>query len=188
MNEPKAPYSFSCDLATLPEGETEVRLEPSAEARAAIASWAGVAQVESLAAAIRLARAGENSYSYQGHFEADVVQSCVVTLEPVRSHISADMERHFRVAAARKRRERRSEEPEIEDEEDEETDMLTSPVLDLAAPLLEELALSIDPYPRAPGVVFAAPVDEGGAEESPFAVLERLKTAPAEKTKAAKRR
>ena len=45
---------------------------------------------------------------------------------------------------------------------------------DLAAPLREELALAIDPYPRAPGVAFEKP-DDADKSDHPFAVLERLK-------------
>jgi hypothetical protein len=54
--------------------------------------------------------------------------------------------------------------------------MLESSIVDLAAPLLEELSLSLDPYPRKAGVQFAPP-EEAPAEEpnNPFAVLGKLK-------------
>ncbi len=48
---------------------------------------------------------------------------------------------------------------------------------DLAAALIEEFILALDPYPRAPGVEFQAPEGEGAAE-SPFAVLKGLKSGP----------
>ena len=48
---------------------------------------------------------------------------------------------------------------------------------DLAAPLIEEFILGLDPYPRAPGVAFQPPEGEGAAE-SPFAVLKGLKSPP----------
>ena len=53
-------------------------------------------------------------------------------------------------------------------------DEIESPVYDLGTPLREELALAIDPYPRAPGVAFEAPADDG-QRESPFAALGKLK-------------
>ena len=53
--------------------------------------------------------------------------------------------------------------------------MLPSPHVDLAAPLLEELTLALDPYPRAPGVAFAALKDEAAPTANPFAVLAKLK-------------
>ncbi len=46
---------------------------------------------------------------------------------------------------------------------------------DLAAPLLEEFSLAIDPYPRAPGVAFDAPATTEDPPENPFAVLGKLK-------------
>jgi hypothetical protein len=46
---------------------------------------------------------------------------------------------------------------------------------DLAAPVLEEYTLSLEPYPRCPGVEFAAKDEPGEARQSPFAVLKTLK-------------
>jgi hypothetical protein len=46
---------------------------------------------------------------------------------------------------------------------------------DLAVPVLEEYTLSLEPYPRRPGVEFAPPSDPEDRAESPFAVLKSLK-------------
>ena len=46
---------------------------------------------------------------------------------------------------------------------------------DLAAPLLEEFLLALDPYPRAPGVVFESPETGEVPPPNPFAVLKALK-------------
>jgi uncharacterized metal-binding protein YceD (DUF177 family) len=62
----------------------------------------------------------------------------------------------------------------LEDDAPEEIDSLH---YDLAAALIEEFILALDPYPRAPGVEFQAPEGEG-ATESPFAVLKGLKSSP----------
>jgi hypothetical protein len=45
--------------------------------------------------------------------------------------------------------------------------------LDLVHYVLEDLSLSIDPFPRKPGAVFIAP--EPAVEVSPFAILRQLK-------------
>jgi hypothetical protein len=45
--------------------------------------------------------------------------------------------------------------------------------LNLVHYVLEDLSLSIDPFPRKPGAVFVAP--EPAVELSPFAVLRQLK-------------
>jgi len=63
--------------------------------------------------------------------------------------------------------------PSIDDELTEEIESLT---YDLAAPLLEEFSLAIDPYPRAPGVAFEPQSDRAQkGEEGPFAALKALK-------------
>ena len=46
---------------------------------------------------------------------------------------------------------------------------------DLAVPVLEELVLAIDPYPRASGVAFEAPQDDADSPVHPFAALKQLK-------------
>ena len=49
-------------------------------------------------AVVKLTRAASDRYLYNGHFAADVVQACVVTLEPVPAHLEGDFERTFRLA------------------------------------------------------------------------------------------
>ena len=46
---------------------------------------------------------------------------------------------------------------------------------DLAGPVLEEYVLSLDPYPRRPGVEFAPETGPLDRPESPFSVLKSLK-------------
>ena len=105
-----------------------------------------------------------------------MVQSCVVTLAPVRSTLEGAFERQFRVLPARARRAAPDVEPVVNDGD---TEMLASGVVDLAAPVLEEFVLAIDPYPRAPGAVFEGPTEdepEESAAAKPFAALAKLKT------------
>ena len=64
--------------------------------------------------------------------------------------------------------------------------MLSSSLVDVVAPVLEELSLMLDPYPRAPGVTFEAPGDDVKERDSPFAVLAKLKVTAPKKPKAGK--
>ena len=59
--------------------------------------------------------------------------------------------------------------------DDDAPEMIEGHKYDLAAPLLEELSLAIDPYPKEEGEVFAAEDDPAAKPESPFAVLKQLK-------------
>jgi hypothetical protein len=61
------------------------------------------------------------------------------------------------------------------DAEEEGPEEIESLHYDLAAPLLEEFVLSLEPYPRRPGVEFAPQTDGQERAESPFAVLKGLK-------------
>ncbi len=180
MTLPPPPYVQNFDLFTLSEGGNEKSLKPPAAALAAIAEWAGVAAVHSLEAKVRVLRAGESTFRYSGQLTAELDQNCVVTMEPVRESISRDFERTYVVVP---RRHSRPAMMELSKEDLDEAETLDSPVIDLAAPILEELALAIDPYPRAPGAVFEAPpgldeIVEPAPRESPFAVLGQLKAAP----------
>lgn len=56
---------------------------------------------------------------------------------------------------------------------DDPPDVLSGRTLNLAHYVLEDLSLSINPFPRRPGAVFVAP--EPAEEASPFAVLRQLK-------------
>lgn len=175
------PFSASFDLGLVPERGKEIVLSPTEKERRAIAKWLGIEAVESLKATVLISRKANDAYSYAATFEADVIQACVVTLEPVRAHLSGEYDRRYRVLPrSSARRKKPVEEPrgiEISVHDEDEPELLESPILDLAAPLLEELSLALDPYPRAPGVSFEPPAEEPEPSDNPFAVLERLKTA-----------
>ena len=90
------------------------------------------------------------------------------------SHIARSFVRELYFDPALKRAKERPEEDFLqEDDKPEEIDSLH---YDLAAPLIEEFVLAIDPYPRAPGVAFEGPQEAQDRPESPFAVLKGLKS------------
>lgn len=180
-----APFTVPYDLSALAVHATsEVTLKPDKPERDATATWLGIEGLDGLNATVTLLRESDERYAYTANFEADVVQACVITLEPVASHVSGEFRRVFRLRPKPSRR--RKEVPEAPlgafelSADEDELEMLDSPILDLAAPLLEELSLALDPYPKAPGATFESPAEESEPTESPFAVLEILKTAPAE--------
>ena len=87
--------------------------------------------------------------------------------------------RHMRRSHHALGTEARAPDVEVPVEGDEDTpEVLSGTLIDLAAPLLEELSLGLDPYPRAKGVTFESPKDEAEPEETPFAVLAKLKQRP----------
>ena len=85
MSEAGFPISHPYELGRLPQAGDEVVIAPSADDLARIAHWAGVdargrAEGEDRAAGSYRRR----DYASTPSLEADIVQSCVVTLDPVR--------------------------------------------------------------------------------------------------------
>ena len=177
MNDPEAPAPFVArfDLNRLSEAgyETEIVLGPVELTK--LAHWADVASVENFRGRVSLRRLAPSRFAYSASLAARITQDCTVTLEPVSSNIDIDFTRELHlVSQARKIVDFSGEIASVADD-DGVPEEIESPRYDLAAPLLEEFLLAIDPYPRAPGVVFEAPADPGAATESPFAALKKLK-------------
>lgn len=171
------PFTRNFDLGRLPGAGADLRLDAKGEELTRIAQWADVCAVEAFGATIRLRKHSANRFALDAELVADIVQNCVVTLEPVTTHIARAVHRELHIA------ERTRLKPHEliplgagagDDEVPEEIDGTT---YDLAAPLLEELVLAIDPYIRAPGVEFVEPAPEAPepARPNPFAVLKSLK-------------
>lgn len=154
-----------------PEGES-FAIEANASERQALATRLELPALRELRAQGRIAfRGGRKVIAVTGRFEAVLDQVCVVTLEPFTTRVADGFERLFT-----------TEPDEVEEELvlDAEGDMpepLESGLLDLGELVAEELAVGIDPHPRAPGSdAEAARLVEGERrEEGPFAALARLR-------------
>jgi uncharacterized metal-binding protein YceD (DUF177 family) len=161
------------DLATLFEAGDEVQIAASADDLTRLADWAGVDRVERFEGKVSLRKLSPARFAYDAVLSADVVQPCVVTLEPVKSHIARSFARTLHYSPGRPVRD--EGQLTLAAGDDEAPDEIASTRFDLAGPLLEEFSLAIDPYPRVPGVAFEPPKDARSPEENPFAVLKRLK-------------
>lgn len=176
MSTPETPpFARDYDLGDLRRGDEEIRVEARGQDLARIAAWADVRAVESFGATVRLRKHSPTRFALDADLVADIVQDCVVTLEPVRSHIDRPFHRELHLAEPVRLKPHESIPLSAGAGDDEVPEEIESLTYDLAAPLLEELLLAIDPYPRAPGVEFAAPPEPEVRPESPFAVLKSLK-------------
>lgn len=171
----KPPFELFYDLGDLGRAGAEIRISLGEGERKRLARWANIDSVDAFTAEVALKKYSPSRYAFQASLEATIVQSCVVTLEPVRSRIERQITRELLLSSPVKRalpKEALPPSPTVDDELTEEIESLT---YDLAAPLLEEFSLAIDPYPRAPGVAFEAPKDNPEKSEGPFAALKALK-------------
>ena len=158
-----------------PEG-LKLTVEATPEERQALAGRFDLLAVDSLTAEVEVAGEPDGvSFRLQGRLRADVVQSCVVTLDPVPAHIEEAFERVYvpgrPVAAARG-----PLETWVDPSNEEPAEPLIEGRIDVGEAIAEELGLALDPYPRRPGA--SLPEDFGPdrrkGEDSPFAGLKRL--------------
>jgi len=168
-----SPIQRIYNLGDLSEAGHEKTVIATESELARLAELEDVDAVTHFEGRVTLKRLAHKSFSYQAALDADVVQSCVVTLEPVKTHISRNFSRilHYSPGLF----DQRGGVVSLSATEDEEPEEIDSLKFDLAGPLLEEFSLAIDPYPRAPGVEFELPSDGPGKPDNPFAVLKALK-------------
>lgn len=154
---------------------TRFVIEPSAEARAALAQDLGISGVKKLRFEGKLTPRGKRDWILEGHLGATVVQPCVVTLDPVTTRLEESVSRHYSADYAA------PEEEEVELGEDDTTEPL-SDVIDAGTVMAEALALALPLYPRADGAslenrVFTEPGKAPMTDEDarPFAGLSALR-------------
>jgi uncharacterized metal-binding protein YceD (DUF177 family) len=157
-------------VADIPENGRRVDLVADDKAREAIAKIANLDALPRLEAGFDMTRQGSGGLHVSGRVAATVVQTCVVTLEPVESQIEEVVDLTFQPEAASSSA--ASGFHALDAEDPPET--LRDGVVDLGAVATEFLLLGIDPYPRKPGVAFDAPA-AGDLSGHPFAALAALK-------------
>jgi uncharacterized metal-binding protein YceD (DUF177 family) len=173
MNDERpAPIRHVFALGDLSQAGSRIDVVANSDELARLAQWADVDAVRAFGAQVELRRLSRTRFSFDAELEADIVQSCVVTLDPIATHIARHITRelHF------------SSHPRAEGGEltlaagDEDVpEEIANLDYDLAGPLLEEFVLAIDPYPRKEGVTFEPPAQPAEPPQSPFAALKRLK-------------
>ena len=107
----------------------------------------------------------------EGELQAELVQHCVVTLEPVRSTVSSSFEQRYTLNPAD-----HEDDVEFGPDDIEPPEPVIGDSIDLGELVAEHLLLSIDPYPRAPDA--DSQMDEYSSktpDDGPFAALAKLR-------------
>lgn len=151
-------------------------IEASPSEREAVAGRLELLAVERLAAKLTVKAVGSRLFRVQGTWEAEVSQACVVTLAPVADSLSGDIEASFE-AADERAAERRGGDVLIDPEGADPAEPLPQEGIDFGELVVQELAVALDPYPRAPGAEIPAEYRPPEVEEEngPFAALKVLK-------------
>lgn len=172
--------NFWISVARLPKNGMPIDFEANAAEREALARRLDIPAVETLKADVSVDAWRSEGVRITGRYHADIVQSCVVTLDPVHQAIEEEIDLIFVPEQSRLARPSSPIDGELHlDPEGEDIpETYSGDRLDFGEVLSELVALAMDPYPRAPGTDFDAfdtdPQPDAG-KVSPFAKLESLK-------------
>lgn len=179
MTDTAPAYSLPYELTALRKRKTiEVRDDAGPEPRAALAAQLGLVDIPSLRVEATVTAVGREQWRISGTVRAKVVQSCVVTLNPVSAIAEETFDRRFT-----ENEDAIGSDIDFDPTADDPPELVEITV-DVGVVVAEALALGLDPYPRAPGVTFdgvqtapagVAPIKDGDLK--PFAGLAALKQA-----------
>ncbi|MEX2449644.1 MAG: DUF177 domain-containing protein [Rhodospirillales bacterium] len=178
---PTPEFSRIIEVDRLADGETSLSLEANAEERARLAKRLDCEDIHCLTAKLSIDyRKSKGDIRIEGRFHAEIVQPCVVTLAPVPATIDASVIRNFNIHLNDEDQGRDIDLNAIED--DEPSEPVKYGIIDAGEAVAEQLALEMDPFPRAPGAEFTGVSgdshrDSQGKDRNsgPFAALARLK-------------
>lgn len=168
------PLSFSVRVDEIPAAGRHFRIEAGETERRALAEALGIPEVKALAADVDVRLLPGGAVAVKGGLTASVVQTDVVTLEPVNQAVEEEID--LMLAQAEDIAETTPKQPSAGPEEEEGPEVFHNGRIELGAMVGEHLALGLDLYPRASGVEFPGHVeDDASAEASPFAALAKLR-------------
>ncbi len=161
---------FAVDTLGDEELVREIEAKPS-ECRA-VARRLGLESLSRLRAGFRLGRSTTAPLiRVSGRLEADVVQLCVVSLEPVGQHLAEDFSLTFSLEPVPT-----EDDLELTLADEDLPEEVLDGVIDLGEAAVQQLAVAMDPYPRRPGARVPAELTPAESEpDGPFAALGKLK-------------
>ena len=163
------------DAARISPDGLDSEIAANAEERAAIVGAYDLVAVDALSANVTLTHGPRGSVEVSGRVLADIVQSCVVTLEPVAQHIDEPIAVRFVPADSPDAPgpAKPGKEVVVDADAPDPPEVMEGTSVNLGALVEEIFVLAIDPYPRAPGAELPAEAAEPpeSAADSPFAML-----------------
>ena len=145
-----------CDVSRLSAGGDQETLEATPEEREALARRFGLVALNALSAKLKVARATAGSIRVSGTAVAEVEQICVLTLAQFTSTLSFPVEELFRAARGGGGRLEA-----VEAFEGDGAPLVVGQSIDLGELVAQDLGMTIDPYPKAPGAAFEPPGSAG---------------------------
>jgi len=155
----------------------ERRISANPEERAALAKRFDLIGIDRLEASFSLKRAGGGVIHVEGAVEAEVTQACVITLAPVPAKVAETFSADFADEDRRK-----EPDPDLAFDAEDPPEPIRNGHIDLGELAAEQLALALDPYPKAPGAAIPAEFSPDPDAETvpeppinPFSILKNPK-------------
>ena len=163
MNAPPEELSRIVRLDRVPTRGLTVDVTASEAERAALAKRFELLDLPALTAEVTVLPGLGGTWVVTGRLHAEVVQACVITLDPVAQSIDEAVDLRFAPGA------------KISTDDPEAPEPLVGDTIDVGAIVADHLSLALDPFPRAPGATYEPAVQPADAKPNPFAALEQLR-------------
>jgi uncharacterized metal-binding protein YceD (DUF177 family) len=150
-------------LDRVPTRGLEIDVTANETERAALVRRFELLELPALKAEVTVQPGLGGVWSVAGRLRAEVVQACVVTLDPVPQSIDETFD--LRLAAGARASAADPDAPEP----------LEGDTIDVGAIVADHLSLALDPFPRAAGATYEPAAQPADAKPNPFAALEQLK-------------
>lgn len=174
------PFSYVVKVGHISANPVTVTLSADDRELEGVARLWQVEAVKALSAELQIARWKKDGVRIKGRVVADIVQACVVTMEPIEAHIDEPLDQIFIPEGSKLARITLDGQGEMVVDPDgpDAPELFHGDSIDAGAVVTEFAALAIDPYPRKDGVDFKDHIEDDGANDrkpSAFSVLKDWK-------------
>lgn len=167
-----SPLNWTHDVREFFGPPIDVVREANAAERSAVAAHLELLSCDSLSVRYSLRPLDKGRAALAGELQADITQTCVVTLEPIASRLGATFALELWPASDLPTSDSVSLDVAVEDE----PEAIENGKIDVGRVVIEQMADRIDAYPRKPGTNFSWTDEKAAAadSDSPFAKLKHL--------------
>lgn len=173
--QPAPEFSRIVDVSSIGDRPVVHEISATPAERAALVGRFGLHGLGELTASLTLRRRAGRLIELQGAFRAELEQVCVVTLDPVPASISGSFRQTYSPDLAQ---EAAGEVVVSLDDEEDDFEPLVGDRIDIGEAVAQQLAVSLDPYPRRPDATLPSAYSQGEADtaqEGAFAKLASLR-------------
>lgn len=169
-NPPELSRPFHvAELDAAPEYKIEIMT--TAAERDALAARYSLLSLAALGAQLTVRSGVSGEIVVEGQLRAEVVQECVITLEPVAATVAGSVEQRYTLHPSDS-----VADLEIGPGDIEPPEPVIGGVIDLGELVAQHLSLSLNPYPRTPDADAQADRYRADSQrDGPFAVLSKLR-------------